>query len=34
VHVVCNGDFGDEKEFELYNASKVRALVEERGGNP
>jgi hypothetical protein len=32
VHVVRNGYFGDEKKFELYNASKVRETVESRGG--
>ncbi len=32
IHVVRNGYFGEEKKFELYNGSKVRALVEERGG--
>jgi hypothetical protein len=32
VHVVRNGYFGEEKKFELYNGSKLRAAVEERGG--
>jgi CobQ/CobB/MinD/ParA nucleotide binding domain len=32
VHVVRNGYFGDEKRFELYNVSKIRAAVESRGG--
>ena len=32
VHVERNGYFGDEKKFELYNASKVRETVESRGG--
>lgn len=32
VHVVRNGYFGDEKKFELYNGSKVRAAIEARGG--
>jgi len=32
VHVVRNGHFGEEKKFELYNDSKVRTAVEERGG--
>jgi len=32
IHVVRNGHFGEEKKFELYNGSKLRALVEERGG--
>ena len=32
VHVVRNGYFGDEKKFELYNASKIREEVEGRGG--
>jgi len=32
VHVVRNGHFGEEKKFELYNGSKLRATVEGRGG--
>jgi len=32
VHVVRNGHFGEEKKFELYNGSKLRTAVEERGG--
>ena len=32
VHVVRNGYFGEEKKFELYNGSKIRAAVEGRGG--
>ncbi|RFP08279.1 MULTISPECIES: P-loop NTPase [unclassified Duganella] len=32
VHVVRNGYFGEERKFELYNSSKRRALIEERGG--
>lgn len=32
VHVVRNGHFGEEKKFELYNGSKLRVTVEERGG--
>ena len=32
VRVVRNGYFGDEKKLELYNASKVRQTVEDRGG--
>lgn len=32
VHIVRNGHYGDEKKFELYNASKLRTAVEERGG--
>jgi hypothetical protein len=32
VHVVRNGHFGEEKKFELYNGSKLRTSVEERGG--
>jgi len=32
VHVVRNGHFGEEKKFELYNGSKLRAAIEERGG--
>jgi hypothetical protein len=32
VHVVRNGHFGEEKKFELYNGSKLRATVEKCGG--
>ena len=32
VHVVRNGYFGNEGKFELYNTSKVRDSVEQRGG--
>jgi hypothetical protein len=32
VHVVRNGHFGEENKFELYNGSKLRTAVEERGG--
>jgi hypothetical protein len=32
VHVVRNGYFGEESQFEIYQASKTRAVVEERGG--
>jgi CobQ/CobB/MinD/ParA nucleotide binding domain len=32
VHVVRNGYFGEERKFELYNASKIRSDVESRGG--
>jgi hypothetical protein len=32
VHVVRNSYFGEEKKFELYNSSKLRTLVESRGG--
>lgn len=32
VHVVRNGYFGEEKKFELYNGSKLRTAVEDRGG--
>lgn len=32
LHVVRNGYFGDEQKFELYNGSKTRAAIEERGG--
>lgn len=32
VHVVRNGYFGEESKFELYNASKLRIAVEQRGG--
>jgi CobQ/CobB/MinD/ParA nucleotide binding domain len=32
VHVVRNGYFGDESQFELYNESEMRQCVEGRGG--
>lgn len=32
VHVVRNGYFGDAQQFELYNGSKLRVTVKERGG--
>jgi hypothetical protein len=32
VHVVRNGYFGEERKFEIYNRSKVREIVEGRGG--
>lgn len=32
VHVMRNEYFGEEKKFELYNDSQLRASVEERGG--
>lgn len=32
LHVLRNGYFGEEQKFELYNGSKLRASVEERGG--
>lgn len=32
VHVVRNAYFGEERQFELFQGSNVRALVEERGG--
>jgi hypothetical protein len=32
VHVVRNGYFGEEPQFELYESSKIRAAVEGRGG--
>jgi hypothetical protein len=32
VHVVRNGHFGDERQFELYNQSKIKATIEQRGG--
>ena len=32
VHVVRNGHAGEEKKFELYNTSKLRKDVEDRGG--
>jgi hypothetical protein len=32
VHVVRNGYFGEERKFELYNVSALRASIEARGG--
>lgn len=32
LHVVRNTHFGEEGKFELYNGSKLRVLLEERGG--
>lgn len=32
VHVVRNSYFGEEQKFELYNGSKTRTEIEERGG--
>jgi len=32
VHVVRNGHFGDARQFELYNRSKLRERIEQRGG--
>lgn len=32
VHVVRNMHFGEDKKFEFYNGSKLRAAIEERGG--
>ena len=32
VHVVRNGHFGPTEKYELYNTSKLRAVVEGRGG--
>jgi hypothetical protein len=32
VHVVRNGYFGDESQFELYNESEMRQCVEGKGG--
>ena len=32
IHVVRNGHYGEERKFELYNGSKIRKTVEERGG--
>ncbi len=32
IHVFRNGYFGEEKKFELYNGSKLRTAIEERGG--
>lgn len=32
THVIRNGYFGDESQFELYNKSKLRARIERSGG--
>jgi hypothetical protein len=32
VHVVRNCYFGEERKFELYNNSKIREAIEQRGG--
>ena len=32
IHVFRNGYFGEEKKFDLYNGSKLRTAIEERGG--
>lgn len=32
IHVIRNSYFGDERKFELYNSSKIRKTIEERGG--
>jgi hypothetical protein len=32
VHVVRNGYFGKEQQYEFYNESKVREAIEGRGG--
>lgn len=32
THVVRNGYFGDESQFELYNNSKLRSRIERSGG--
>jgi hypothetical protein len=32
VHVVRNGHFGDARQFELYNRSRLRETIERRGG--
>ena len=32
IHVFRNGYFGEEKKFELYNGSKLKTAIEERGG--
>lgn len=32
VHVVRNGHYGEEKKFELYNSSKIKKAVEDKGG--
>lgn len=32
VHVIRNSYWGDERKFELYNTSKIRKSIEDRGG--
>ena len=32
IHVVRNGHFGSTEKYELYNTSKLRSVVEGRGG--
>ena len=32
IHVIRNGYFGDERKFELYNGSKIRGVIEGKGG--
>ena len=32
VHVIRNSYFGEQEKFELYNSSKTRKVIEERGG--
>lgn len=32
VHVIRNGHYGEEKKFELYNNSKIKKVVEDKGG--
>ena len=32
IHVIRNAYFGEEKKFELYNGSKIRTAIEEKGG--
>lgn len=32
VHVVRNGYFGEESKYQLYNGSKIRTAVEDKGG--
>lgn len=32
IHVVRNSYFGEEKKFELYNSSKLRRAIEDKGG--
>lgn len=32
IHVIRNSYFGEEGKFELYNGSKLRTMIEERGG--
>ena len=33
VHVVCNGYFGDQSKFELYQSSAMPETIKQQGGN-